>query len=129
MAGSTDLEQLMLEYINEARIDPLGDAARFIASYSPLTSNDPDIRNALNFFGVDGSVLLRQLSALTPVQPVAWNESLGIASRLHSVAMIAADTQSHQLPGEASLSQRDVAAGYTNFSSLGENVFARSEEH
>jgi hypothetical protein len=23
MAGSTDLEQLMLEYINEARIDPL----------------------------------------------------------------------------------------------------------
>jgi hypothetical protein len=124
MAGSTDLEQLMLEYINEARIDPLGDAARFIASYSPLTSNDPDIRNALNFFGVDGSVLLSQLSALTPVQPLAWNDSLAIASRQHSGAMIAADTQSHQLPGEADLSQRDLTAGYTNFSALGENVFA-----
>src|SRR5258707_13287559 len=100
MAGPTNLEQLLIEYINDARINPLGDAARFIASYSPLKSNDPDVQTALTFFKVDGSALLSQLSALTPVQPLAWNESLGIASRQHSDAMIAADMQSHQLPGE-----------------------------
>ena len=58
MAGSTNLEQLLIEYINDARLNPLGNAARYIASYSPLTSNDSAIQNALSFFRVDGSLLL-----------------------------------------------------------------------
>ena len=127
MAGPTDLEQLLLQYINDARLDPLGDAARYIVSYSPLTSSDPDIQSALDFFKVDGSLLLSQFSALVPAQPVAWNESLAIASRTHDDAMIAFDEQSHQLPGELSFDQRDEAAGYTNASVLGENVFAFAE--
>ncbi|HEY0107530.1 MAG TPA: CAP domain-containing protein, partial [Rhizomicrobium sp.] len=124
MPGPTDLEQLLLEYINDARLDPLGDAARYISSYSPLGSSDPNIANALTAFGVDGAQLLAQFTALVPVQPVAWNDDLAAASRQHSNAMIAADTQSHQLPGEASFDQRDTAAGYTGFSNLGENVYA-----
>ncbi|HEV8680816.1 MAG TPA: Hint domain-containing protein [Stellaceae bacterium] len=127
MAGPSDLEQLLLQLINDARLDPLGNAARYIVTYSPLTSSDPDIQSALDFFGVDGALLLSQFSALTPTHPLAWNESLAIASRQHDDTMIAADTQSHQLPGEPSFDQRDAAAGYTNFSSLGENIFAFAE--
>jgi hypothetical protein len=40
MAGPTDLEQLLLQYINDARLDPLGATAGCIVSYSPHTSDD-----------------------------------------------------------------------------------------
>jgi hypothetical protein len=40
VAGPTDLEQLELEYVNDARLDPLGDAARYILAYSPLQSQN-----------------------------------------------------------------------------------------
>src|SRR4051794_38774964 len=101
MAGPTNLEQLLLQYVNEARLDPLGNAARYLTSYSPLLASDPDIQSALTFFGVDGAALQSQFAALTPTQPVAWNENLASGARSHNAAMIAADTQSHQLPGEA----------------------------
>ena len=98
--AASDLEQLLFEYINDARLDPLGDAARYIASYSPLQSPQSDIQSALSYFGVDGSVLLAQYGALTPTQPLAWNDSLAAAARTHNQAMITANDQQHQLPGE-----------------------------
>ena len=58
MAGPTNLEQLLLQYVNEARLDPMGNAARYIAAYSPLTSNDRQIQFNLTYFGVDGPTLL-----------------------------------------------------------------------
>src|SRR5579884_892613 len=109
-------EQLLLEYINDARLDPLGDAAKFIASFSPLSSNDADVQSALTFFGVSGSTLQSQLAALAPAPPVAWNDSLATAARQHSSLMIADNSQSHQLPGEPAFDQRDAQAGYSNAS-------------
>jgi hypothetical protein len=38
--------------------------------------------------------------------------------------MIAADDQTHQAPGELGLGDRADAAGYTNWSNLGENIYA-----
>jgi uncharacterized protein YkwD len=127
MAGPTDLEQYLLELVNSARLDPQGDALRYIASYSPLSSQDPDIRSALSFFQVNGSALLAAYAALTPVQPLAWSEALAAAARQHNGAMIGADQQTHQAPGEAGLGDRVTAAGYANWNSLGENVFAFAE--
>ena len=112
MPAPTNLEQLLLEYVNAARLDPLGDAARYISSYAPLTSPDANIQGAINFFGVNGATFLSQMQALTPVQPLAWNDSIGTAARNHSQAMIDQDSQSHQLPGEATLGARVTAAGY-----------------
>jgi Ca2+-binding RTX toxin-like protein len=124
MASPTANEQLLLEYINESRLDPLGDAARYISSYSTIaTSTSADINSALRFFGVSGPALLQALSALTPVAPLAWNESLAGAAQGHDAAMIASDTQTHQAPGEADLGGRFTAAGYA-FRSGGENVYA-----
>ena len=123
MPGPTDLEQLLLEYVNAARLNPLGDAAHYVNGYTPLTSPDPRVQSAINFFGVSGPAFFAQMSALTPTPPLAWNDSIAAASRAHSQAMINADSQSHQLPGEPGFGDRVTNAGY-NFSSLGENIFA-----
>jgi Ca2+-binding RTX toxin-like protein len=124
VAGPTDQEQLFLELLNETRLDPVAAAALYITSYSPLVSSDPDIQSALDYFSVNGTALQQAFAALTPAPPLAWNDSLATASRNHNAAMIAADTQSHQLPGELSFDQRDQAAGYTGWTALGENVYA-----
>ena len=124
MAAPTAEEQLLLEHINAARLDPLGDAARYISSYAATaTSADADINSALRFFGVSGPALLAAYSALTPVKPLAWNDALSNAAQGHDAAMIAADSQTHQAPGEADLGARFTAAGYA-FTRGGENIFA-----
>ncbi len=124
MPEPTAEEQQLLEYINAARLDPLGDAARYISGYGTVaTSANADINSALRFFAVSGPVLFQALSALTPVQPLAWNDALSTAAQGHDAAMIAADSQTHQAPGEADLGARFTNAGY-NFSFAGENVFA-----
>lgn len=125
MAAPSDEEQLFLELINEARLDPLGSAARYITSYAPLGSSNEDIQSALNFFGVNGAALQAAFAALTPVGALAWNDALGTAADKHNAAMIAADQQSHQLPGEAELGTRLTAEGYA-WSTAGENVYAFS---
>lgn len=126
MVNPSNFEQLLLEYINYARLDPLGMAGKYIPSYSPLASGDAGIQGALTYFGVSGSALRAAFSALSPAQPVAWNGKLGTAADAHSKAMIAADQQSHQLAGEASMGERVASAGYSA-SWLGENIYAYSQ--
>ena len=124
MAAPTALEQLVLEYINDARIDPLGNAARYMSGYGAIaTSGDAAINNALRFFGVSGPALQQAYAALVPTNPVAWSDQLSNAALLHNAAMISSDTQTHQAPGEPDLGVRLTSAGY-NFSTAGENVFA-----
>jgi uncharacterized protein YkwD len=127
MAGPTAEEQLYIELINETRLDPMGNAARYISSYAPLISTDPAIQSALDYFEVNGAALQAAYAALIPVGPLAWNENLGAAAQFHSSAMIAADQQEHQLPGGPDLVARIEAAGYANWSNLGENIYAYSE--
>jgi uncharacterized protein YkwD len=126
MPASND-EQYLLELVNDARLDPLGNAARYLTSYSPLQSSRPNIQNALTAFGVSGAALLDAFSALTPAQPLAFNEQLASAARAHDDAMIRADTQSHQVAGEADLGTRIRAQGYS-FTSAGENIYAFAED-
>ncbi len=125
--ASTSTEQYLLELINDTRLDPLGDAARYITTYTPLASPRSNIQNALNFFGVSGSQLLAAYQALAPAAPVAWNDALATAAAGHNAAMIAADQQTHQAPGEPGLGQRFTNAGYT-FTTGGENVYAYSDD-
>lgn len=127
MAAASNIEQYILELINDARLDPLGNAARYISSYSPLTSSDPDIQAALSFFQVNGTALLNAYQALTPVKPLAWSSTLNAAAAGHNAQMIAADSQSHQLPGEASLGTRATNAGYVGWNGVGENIFAYAD--
>lgn len=123
MAAPSAQEQYMLELLNEARLDPLANAERYITSYASISSPDAGIASALRSFGVDMSALLTQYQALTPAAPLAWSAQLADAAEGHNAVMIAQDTQTHQASGEASLGDRLKEAGY-QFRAAGENVFA-----
>ena len=120
-------EQYLLELINDARMNPLGDAARYISSYTAATSSQADVQSALTQFGVDGARLLAAFQALTPSQPVAFSDVLTGGALAHNQAMIATDTQAHQTTGEAGLAARLTNEGYA-FRSAGENIYAYSED-
>src|SRR4051812_3306709 len=131
--SSSFLEQLLLEYINDARLDPVGDTARYITSYSPLTSNNASIQQALNQFAVNGTQLKTDIAALAPVDPLAWNDNISTAAHAHNAVLMAQNIQSHQAPGEKELAQsvppfnndRLDDAGYS-WSTAAENVFVSS---
>lgn len=122
----TGMEQEMLELVNRMRIDPAGELGRLLTSTNPIQAADPQVQAALSYFGVSGPALVSQWASLTATQPLAWSEGLENSSRTHNQAMIAADTQSHQLPGEAALGTRVTQGGYTNWSIAGENIYAYS---
>lgn len=124
LAAPSGLEQELLEWVNRFRIDPAGEFDRFVSSLTPVASPIPDVANALTFFQVDLPRLRTELGQLSAVPPLAWNSALHDAALGHNQLMIAADQQSHQLPGEPSLSQRITNAGYTSWSAVAENVFA-----
>ena len=124
------LEQEMLELLNRFRDNPQGELDELLSSHpTPLTARDADVQAALDFFEVDGTTLESQFAGLRPAPPLAWNEALYDSAETHNSLMIQFDEQSHQLPGEAGLLDRDVAAGFDwQFSvRVGENIFAYSQ--
>jgi hypothetical protein len=119
LADPTAQAQEVLELVNRLRADPEAELPLL------LGSSDPDVARALNYFGVDADALAAQWSTLTPAAPLAWSPELMQTAAAHTQAMLDADVQAHQTPGESSLDQRVLDAGY-DFSLLGENVFAYS---
>jgi hypothetical protein len=113
-------EQYMLELINRMRENPAAELPIL------LNSGDADVASAMSYFGVDRTMLANQWAQLTAAPPVAWNDNLADAALGHSQALAAADAQSHQLPGEPSLGQRFLNAGY-NYQMARENVFSYAE--
>lgn len=121
-------EQYMLELLNNMRTHPEEALAIMTSSLGdPARSSDPDIDSALRFFQTKGTTLAAQWALLSAAQPLAWNEKLYNAAEGHNNAMIAADQQTHQAPGEPALGQRATNAGYTSYTLLGENVYAFAE--
>jgi Calx-beta domain/Cysteine-rich secretory protein family/Domain of unknown function (DUF4114) len=120
MLQPTAQAQELLELVNRLRQTPQAELNLL------LNSGDPKIAQALQQFGVDRSLLAQQWSTLVPVAPLAWSAELATSAATHNAQMIAADTQSHQLPGEASILQRAINAGYAG-NRVGENIFAFSE--
>ncbi|MGE5609051.1 MAG: CAP domain-containing protein [Bacillota bacterium] len=126
-------EQYWLELINRMRTQPAAELGKLVnikssgAWDSPL-SNDPDVADALLYFGVDPKVLKTQWSSLTASQPLAWNSILQKTAADHNTQMITYDEQSHQLPNEVGLPNRTSQAGYLGktYTAVGENVYAYS---
>ncbi|MCZ4499087.1 MAG: hypothetical protein JWQ74_1640 [Marmoricola sp.] len=50
------------------------------------------------------------------------SKALRLAARRHSNLMVKTKNLSHQLPGESGLAKRIVKAGYTRWTTLGENI-------
>jgi serralysin len=124
VAQPTNQEQELLELINRARLNPSAEAAKLVTNFTTATGANADITSAIRFFNVDVNLFAQRMATFSAVAPLAWNSAIGDAAEAHSLRMIATDTQSHQLPGELGLSQRMEAAGYTNWRSVGENIYA-----
>jgi Ca2+-binding RTX toxin-like protein len=93
MANVTAQEQMMLELVNRARMDPTGEAARFGISLNA---------------GLSAGTI-----STAPKQVLAMNDKLVSASDLHSDWMLDTDTFSHTGDGGSNAGARMKAAGYT----------------
>ena len=104
MAALTAYEQLLLELVNRARLDPAGEAARFGIS--------------LNTGLAAGSLTASAKQVLAP------NELLVDSARAHSQWMINTDIFSHTGSGGSDPGDRMGAAGYafTGSWTWGENI-------
>ena len=104
MANVTAQEQLMLELINRARLNPLAEAAR----------QGVDLNQGL----APGTITTAQKQAL------AMNDLLVTSARTHSQWMLDTDTFSHTGSGGTDPGQRMTAAGYvfTGSWAWGENI-------
>lgn len=121
MAAPNAFAQYMLELTNRARLDPWGEFDRLV-TYAP-----ENVRLAIDYFNVDLVLLRQQFFALEAVAPLVWNEELAAAAAFHTQVMINFDGQSHQFPGEPSVGQRIIDAGY-EYSYAGENIYAYAED-
>ena len=98
---ATALEQMLLELINRARLDPAAEAARF-----GIDLNEGLAPNTIS--GVSK-------------QPLAMNETLLSVARAHSQDMINRDYFAHDTPEGVTAFQRIANAGYS--------AIARGREH
>ena len=94
MAQPTNQDQLMLELINRARLNPQAEANRLLNGN--LNEGPPSSTISTN-----------------PVQPLAWNENLGDAAIGHTNDMFNDDFFAHNNPNTGTTpGQRATAAGY-----------------
>jgi Ca2+-binding RTX toxin-like protein len=107
MANLTAHEQLMLELINRARMDPAGEAKRYGISLNEGVPTADTISTSAK-------------------QVLAGNDLIGAAAQQHSDWMLANDKFSHFEGAEGSTYyspfDRMDEAGYTGYSTAGENI-------
>ncbi len=110
--------QYMLQVLNMVRTDPQ-------AAVQYLESNiTPDISATLNYYGVNLSATLNQIASTPAQPPLAWNADLAQAALAHSQDMSTNGFQAHTGSDGTTPPQRIAAAGYTNSTSSGENVYS-----
>jgi Ca2+-binding RTX toxin-like protein len=102
MGIKEDREQLMLELVNRARMDPLGEAARYGLA---------DLNQGLPAGTISSA----------PKQVLAYNPLLFNAAEGHNAWLAATDNFSHTGNGGTTFGQRILAAGY-NYNNAAENL-------
>jgi len=70
---------------------------------------------------------INQSRAKSGLPPLTWSTALANSARQHDLAMQAANTLSHQLPGEAALGDRERQRG-VNWSWAAENIGETSDQ-
>ncbi len=70
---------------------------------------------------------INQSRAQRGLSPLTWSTALANSARLHNLTMQAANTLSHQLPGEAALGDRERQQG-VNWSWAAENIGETSDQ-
>ncbi len=114
-------EQYMLELINRARAQPMGEGARWIST------ENPNVIAAYNWFNVDPEKLLYDFAGYHTRPPLAFNADLIEAARRHAWDMTENDFQQHTGSDGSSMPDRVSEAGY-DYNYIGENIFAYAED-
>jgi hypothetical protein len=131
----SDDEQYWLQLVNRFRANPAEELDLLVNYRVPGTgvefadpkSDSAQVRSALDFFGVNPTVLRQQFQNLKPVPPLVWNENLHESARYYSNLVIEKDQQSHELDEHTDLFDRLEEEGGYDTSGGGlaaENVFA-----
>jgi len=103
----------LLERINRMRIDPQGELSRIFSDLDRGIANDPRITSYFGAYSYPTlSRLIREFAELTPAAPLAWDNTLADIANEHTALMISRKIQAHTLPGELSLEQRLIHAGF-----------------
>lgn len=123
----TALEQELYEMLNRFRANPEGEYDRLISDPADGVAAQKNITDAMRYFGVNVFSLKTQLDQLKAAAPLAWNDALARSSDRYSALMIEKDNQSHYLYGN-SLRERFEDAGYQNWQTISENLFAFGED-
>jgi subtilisin-like proprotein convertase family protein len=131
----TDEEQLMLELMNRARVDPFGEGDRIFVDYGSAR-----VKRMVDFFikqrpGVEWSRAENRdaFHGYPARMPLVFDPQITEAARIHSGLMREHDQQSHQItdaggnPIEPALRARVEAAGFFG-GNLAESVFAFADD-
>lgn len=116
----TDEEQLYVEYINRARANPTEEGVRLV------TTTDPEVQGAMDYFKVDRELVKQQFAAIPPAPPVSIHSFLTASARRHSEDMYQNEFQGHDGTDGSDAGRRMTEAGYV-WRALGENVFSYAE--
>jgi len=113
--------QYMLQMLNLVRTNPQA-AVQYIDS-----NITPEITDTLNYYGVNLSQTLQTIASSQAQPPLAWNAELAQAAQAHGQDMATNGFQSHNGSDGSTPPQRIAAAGYTNSTISGENVYAYAD--
>ncbi|MCO6465257.1 MAG: T9SS type A sorting domain-containing protein [Bradyrhizobiaceae bacterium] len=114
-------EQLMLEMINRARMDPTAEGERL------MDTDDPAVQQAYQYWTIDKEKTKNAFKGYPSRPPLAFHPALISAARLHSMDMAQNNFQGHVGSNGSQLGQRLTAAGYTSQGQYGENVASYAE--
>ncbi len=111
-------EQLMLEMINRARMDPKAEGTRL------MDTPDQQVQQAYTYWQIDKAKTKSAFSTYPSRPPLAFHPKLIQAARLHTADMVANNFQGHVGSNGSQLNQRYANQGYTSMGQYGENVAA-----
>ncbi len=115
----TPEEQLYLELVNRARMNPAAEAAWW------RSTTDPDVLSSYGYFGVDVNLMVSQMAALGVAQPLFFHPQLLEAARQHTMDMYGNNYQGHIGSDGRNPGLRLNDAGYA-WNTYGENAFANA---
>ena len=121
----TAQEQEMLQLINRFRTDPQGEFNRlFSSATTPPKARDPTIDAEVKRNNVHGVMLRNEWAALSPVEPLVWNEAVYNFGASHNAEMIRQNRPFHST--NAARRAALIAAG-VDLISDGEVIVAKPE--
>ena len=113
----TDGEQYLLQQLNRARMDPVGEGQRLAVWLRDTTTGQEVVAQ----YGTNPDQVISDFAALPAVPPLAFDPHLIAAARGHSTDMVSTGIESHTGSDGSTPPQREAAAGFSQWFA-GENA-------